>query len=163
MKKIIFLLVLFFILSFNAIGSEISIVDINFLLKNSEKGKKIQKEIDKLNSNQKKIFEKKQMELKEKEKKITSKKNVISEEEFKKEIEIFKSDLNKFNNERRVSIQEINKKKSNMIANLIREINEILINYSKEKNISTIIDKKNVIITRAENDITKEILSILNK
>ena len=77
MKKIIFLLVLFFILSFNAIGSEISIVDINFLLKNSEKGKKIQKEIDKLNSNQKKIFEKKQMELKEKEKKITSKKNFI--------------------------------------------------------------------------------------
>ena len=71
--------------------------------------------------------------------------------------------MNKFNDERRVSIQEMNKKKSNMIANLIREINEILINYSKEKNISTIIDKKNVIITRAENDITKEILSILNK
>ena len=163
MKKIIFLLVLFFILSFNAIGSEISIVDINFLLKNSEKGKKIQKEIDKLNSNQKKIFEKKQMELKEKEKKITSKKNVISEEELKKEIEIFKSDLNKFNDERRLSIQEMNKKKSNIIGNLIKEINEILINYSKEKNISTVIDKKNVIITRAENDITKEILSILNK
>ena len=57
----------------------------------------------------------------------------------------------------------MNKKKSNMIANLIKEINEILINYSKEKNISTIIDKKNVIITKAENDITKEILSILNK
>ena len=163
MKKIVFFLVFFFLLPFNLISSEISIVDINFLIKNSEKGKKIQKEIDKLNSNQKKIFEKKQNELKEKEKKITSKKNVISEEEFKKEIEIFKSDLNKFNDERRVSIQEMNKKKSNMIANLIREINEILINYSKEKNISTIIDKKNVIITKAENDITKEILSILNK
>ena len=163
MKKIIFLLVLFFILSFNAIGSEISIVDINFLLKNSEKGKKIQKEIDKLNSNQKKFFEKKQMEFKEKEKKITLKKNVISEEEFKKEIEIFKSDLNKFNEERRLSIQEMNKKKSNIIANLIKEINEILIDYSKEKNISTVIDKKNVIITRSENDITKDILSILNK
>ena len=57
----------------------------------------------------------------------------------------------------------MNKKKTNMIAKLIKEINEILINYSKEKNISTVIDKKNVIITRAENDITKEILSILNK
>jgi hypothetical protein len=60
MKKIVFFLVFFFILPLNAISSEISIVDINFLLKNSEKGKKIQKEIDKLNSNQKKIFEKKQ-------------------------------------------------------------------------------------------------------
>lgn len=163
MKKIIFFLVFFFLLPFNLISSEISIVDINFLVKNSEKGKKIQKEIDKLNSNQKKIFEKKKNELKKKEQKITSKKNVISEEEFKKEIEIFKSDLNKFNNERKLSIQEMNKKKTNMIAKLIKEINEILINYSKEKNISTVIDKKNVIITRAENDITKEILSILNK
>ena len=163
MKKIVFFLVFFFLLPFNLISSEISIVDINFLIKNSEKGKKIQKEIDKLNSNQKKIFEKKQNELKEKEQKITSKKNVISEEEFKKEIEILRSDLNKFNDERRLSIQEMNKKKTNMIAKLIKEINEILINYSKEKNISTVIDKKNVIITRAENDITKEILSILNK
>ena len=163
MKKIVFFLVFFFLLPFNLISSEISIVDINFLIKNSEKGKKIQKEIDKLNSNQKKIFEKKQNELKEKEQKITSKKNVISEEEFKKQIEIFRSDLNKFNDERRLSIQEMNKKKTNMIAKLIKDINEILINYSKEKNISTVIDKKNVIITRAENDITKEILSILNK
>ena len=74
MKKIVFFLVFFFLLPFNLISSEISIVDINFLIKNSEKGKKIQKEIDKLNSNQKKIFEKKQNELKEKEQKILKKK-----------------------------------------------------------------------------------------
>ncbi len=163
MKKIVFLLGIFFLLPFNVFSNEISIVDINFLLKNSEKGKKLQKEIDELNLNQRNIFEKKKKELKEKEKKISSKKNVISEEDFRKEIEIFKSDLNKFNNERSASIQEMNKKKSNMIAKLIKEINEILINYSKEKNISTIIDKKNVIITKTENDITKDILSILNK
>ncbi len=163
MKKIAFLLGIFFLLPFNALSNQISIVDINFLLKNSEKGKKLQKEIDKLNLNQRNIFEKKQKELKEKEKKISSKKNVISEEDFKKEIELFKSDLDKFNNERKISIQEMNKKKSNMIAKLIKEINEILINYSKEKNITTIIDKKNVIITKSENDITKDILLILNK
>ena len=83
--------------------------------------------------------------------------------EISKEIETFKSDLDKFKNEQRVSIQEINKKRTNMIGKLIEQINIILINYSKEKNISTIIDKKNVIITKAENDITKEILNILNK
>ncbi len=127
MKKIAFLLGIFFLLPFNALSNQISIVDINFLLKNSEKGKKLQKEIDKLNLNQRNIFEKKQKEL------------------------------------RKISIQEMNKKKSNMIAKLIKEINEILINYSKEKNITTIIDKKNVIITKSENDITKDILLILNK
>ena len=163
MKRIFFFLIFCLFLPFNVFSNEISIVDINFLLKNSEKGKKIQKELDNLNLKQKKIFEKKQKELKEKENKIASKKNILSEEDLKKEIQLFRSDLDKFNNERKESIQEINKKRSNMIGKLIEEINRILIDYSKEKDISTIIDKKNVIITKAENDITKEILSILNK
>ena len=84
MKKIFFFLVFFFILPFNLISSEISIVDINFLIKNSEKGKKIQKEIDKLNSNQKKIFEKKQNEFKEKEQKISSKKMLFQKKNLKR-------------------------------------------------------------------------------
>ena len=163
MKKNFFFFILYIFLPINALSNEISVIDINFLLKNSEKGKKIQQELDKLNSKQKKIFEKKQKELKEKENKITSKKNIMSEEDFKREVEKFRSDLDKFKNEQRASIEEINKKRTNMIAKLIEQINAILINYSKEKNISTIIDKKNVIITKAENDITKEILSILNK
>ena len=163
MKKIIFFLIFYLLLPINTYANEIIIVDINFLLKNSEKGKKIQKELDNLGSKQKKIFEKKQKELKDKEKKIISKKNVLSAEDFKKEIELFKSELNKFNNEKRKSIQEMNAKQTNMISKLLEDINKILINYSKEKNVSTIIDKKNVIITKAENDITKEILSILNK
>ena len=163
MKKIFFFLIVCLFLPINVNSDEITIVDINFLLKNSEKGKKIQKELDNLGSKQKKVFEKKQKELKEKEKKIISKKNVLSAEDFKKEIESFKSELNEFNNERRKSIQEMNAKQANMISKLLENINKILINYSKEKNISTIIDKKNVIITKAENDITKEILSLLNK
>jgi len=163
MKKIIFFLILYLFLPIKTYANEINIVDINFLLKNSEKGKKIQKELDNLGSKQKKVFEKKQKDLKEKENKIISKKNVLSAEDFKKEIELFKSDLRKFNDEKRKSIQEMNAKQANMISKLLEDINNILINYSKEKNVSTIIDKKNVIITKAENDITKVILSILNK
>ena len=163
MKKIIFFLILYLFFPINVNANEIIIVDINYLLKNSEKGKKIQKELDNLGSKQKKIFEKKQKDLKEKENKIMSKKNVLSAEDFKKEIESFRSELKKFNDEKRKSINEMNAKQANMISKLLEDINKILINYSKEKNVSTIIDKKNVIITKAENDITKEILSILNK
>jgi len=163
MKKIIFFLILYLFFPINVNANEIIIVDINFLLKQSEKGKKIQKELDNLGSKQKKNFEKKQKDLKEKENKIISKKNVLSAEDFKKEIELFKSELRKFNDEKRKSIQEMNAKQANMISKLLEDINNILINYSKEKNVSTIIDKKNVIITKAENDITKVILSILNK
>ena len=42
MKKILFFLAFFYLLPLNVLSNEISIVDINFLLKNSEKGKKIQ-------------------------------------------------------------------------------------------------------------------------
>ena len=163
MKKIIFFLTIFLLISFKSYSNELSIVDITFLLTNSDKGKKIQKELDNLNSKQKKTFEKKQQDLKTKENNIATKKNVLSEADFKKEVEKFKVDVNKYNEERRKSIQEINNKKNDKIAKLLKEINTILIEYSNKNNISTIIDKKNVIITKTENDITKEILSILNK
>ena len=61
MRKIIYS---FFLLLFtsSSIASEISIVDINYLLKNSNKGKSIQKELDNLNSkNFKKFKEKKKI------------------------------------------------------------------------------------------------------
>jgi len=163
MKKISFILIFFLLIPFKVLSSEIFIVDISFLLQKSEKGKKIQKDLDSLNVKQKKTLEKKQKELKKKESEIASKKNVLSQEDFKKEVEKFKAELNKFNNDRRKSLQEINKKKNNEIAKLLEEINNILVEYSKENNISTILDKKNVIITKIDNDITKKILTILNK
>ena len=46
---------------------------------------------------------------------------------------------------------------------LLKKINSILIDYSKENNISTTLDKKYVIMTKSENDITEKILEILNK
>ena len=86
MKKIIFLIIFYLFFPINVNSNEIIIVDINFLLKNSEKGKKIQKELDNLNSKQKKTFEKKQQDLKTKENNIATKKNVLSEADFKKEV-----------------------------------------------------------------------------
>ena len=68
-----------------------------------------------------------------------------------------------YENERKKSAQEMNNIKVSKIAKLLGEINKILVDYSSKNSISTIIDKKNVIITKQENDITKEILKILNK
>ena len=49
------------------------------------------------------------------------------------------------------------------IVKLLKRINSILVEYSKENNISTTIDKKYVIMTKSENDITEKILVILDK
>ena len=60
-------------------------------------------------------------------------------------------------------LKEYNLKKTKAYAELYKEINIILVEYSKENNISTTFDKKNVVMTKSENDITKKILEILNK
>ena len=74
MKKVIFFLFVSFFFVSSVSSSQISIVDITFLLKNSNKGKNIQKEIDNLNSKNLKLFKEKKKKLEVKEKKIASKK-----------------------------------------------------------------------------------------
>ena len=163
MKKVIFFLLVSLFLSSNAFSNKISIVDVTFLLKNSNKGKSIQKELDNLNSKNLKIFNEKKKKLEIKEKKIASKKNILSEKDFNNEVLNFRKEIANYESERRKSAQKINNIKVTKIAKFLTEINKILVEYSSKNSISTIIDKKNVIITKQENDITKEILKILNK
>ena len=163
MKKVFFFLLIYFFFSSNVFSNQISVVDITFLLKNSNKGKNIQKELDNLIKKNLKIFSDKKKNLEVKEKKIASKKNILSKEDFNNEVLNFKKDVANYESERRKSAQKINNIKLSKIAKLLAEINKILVDYSSKNSISTIIDKKNVIITKQENDITKEILKILNK
>ena len=163
MKKVIFFLLISLLFISNALSNQISIVDVTFLLKNSNKGKSIQKELDNLNAKNLKLYNEKKKKLENKEKKIASKKNILSPEDFNNEVLKFRKEVANYDNERRKSAKEINEIKIAKIAKFLNEINSILVDYSTKNSISTIIDKKNVIITKQENDITKEILDILNK
>ena len=78
-------------------------------------------------------------------------------------MEKFNEKVKKKKIDKKKTIKQINKKKIKQIAKLLKEINDILIQYSKENKIITIMDKKNVIITKTENDITQKILKILDK
>ena len=162
MKKFLFSLSIFLIFYTNSISSEISTVDISFLLKNSNQGKSIEKKLENLNSKNLKKFQEKKKILETEEKKVSSKKNILSKEDFNKEVLKFKEKVKNYENERRKSSQEINDIKLKEIAKLLEKINKILIEYSNKNSISTVIDKKNVIIIKKDNDITKDILKILN-
>ena len=71
--------------------------------------------------------------------------------------------IKEYNQKKQEKLKEYNLKKTKAYAELYKEINIILVEYSKENNISTTFDKKNVVMTKSENDITKKILEILNK
>ena len=161
MKKII---TGFFILfSFNCLSSEIAVIDVDFLFKNSKQGMDIQKDFEKLNKDMLSGFNKKENGFREEEQKILSKKNVLSETEYKKEVQEFEKKIKEYNQKKQEKLKEYNLKKTKAYAELYKEINIILVDYSKENNISTTFDKKNVVMTKSENDITKKILEILNK
>ena len=161
MKKII---TGFFILfSFNCLSSEIAVIDVDFLFKNSKQGMDIQKDFEKLNKDMLSGFNKKEKGFREEEQKILSKKNVLSETEYKKEVQEFEKKIKEYNQKKQEKLKEYNLKKTKAYAELYKEINIILVDYSKENNISTTFDKKNVVMTKSENDITKKILEILNK
>jgi len=163
MKRVFFFLIISFFLTSNVLSTTISIVDITFLLKNSNEGKNIQKELDNLNKKNLELFNEKKQKLEVKEKKIASKKNILSKDDFNNEVLNFRKEVADYESERRKSAQKINNIKVSKITKLLADINKILVDYSAKNSISTIIDKKNVIITKQENDITKEILKILNK
>jgi len=161
MKKLITLIFLFF--STNLIASEIAVIDIEFIFANSKKGKLINSEIIKTNNDLKEKFLSDEKKFTEREATIRSKKNILSTEEYDKEVNKFKEDLKIYNQKKQKKFQEIQEINSKKIKDFYEILNNVLINYSNENNIQTVIDKKYILISKSNSDITNLILEILNK
>jgi len=159
----LYLTVLFILFTINSYAKDLVVVDIDFIIKNSNNGKEI---IDDLNEKNKKLIEKFQKQekiFKDKETNLLAKKNILSQDEFNNSVNQFRNEINEFNINKQEKLNEFNKEKTNKYAELVSYINDFLVNYSKENNIKVIIDKKNILISRNDIDITKDILNIINK
>ena len=159
----LYLAVLFILFTTSSYAKDLVVVDIDFIIKNSKNGKEI---IDDLNEKNKKLIDKfqKQEEIfKDKETDLLAKKNILSQDEFNNSVNQFRNEINEFNINKQEKLNEFNKEKTNKYAELVSYINDFLVNYSKENNIKVIIDKKNILISRNDIDITKDILNIINK
>ncbi len=162
-KKIF--VVFFAILFFQNIQAEekIAVVDIDYLINNSKAGKYIQSNIKKINDKSIEVFKKKEKSFEQKQNELMSQKNVLSEEEFNKKAIDLRKKINEYNKYKKDTISESNKKRNNAISELLAKINQLLIEYADQEKVSFIIDKKNIILTKTDNEITKEIFEILNK
>ena len=164
MKRILLSFFLIFLYSINTYGQENSIVvDIDFLIENSKKGKILQKEISLKREKNSKKFEVIENDLKDKEKKLISKKNILSEKDFNDELKNFQNEVKKYNENKQNETNKLRKFRNESLAKLVSEINSIILDYSKKNNIFMAIDKKYVLLVKSENDITQKILEILNK
>ena len=162
-KKTLFFLC-FFLFSLNSYSlDQVVIVDIDYLLNNSKAGKNIQEQLKKINDARIKEIKSKDKLFKDKEEKLIAQKKILSEQEFAKKVNDLKKEVINSNSLRKKEMEQSNKKRNDALSKLLKEINKLLIEYSEKTKISMMLDKKNVIISKNENDITKEILNLLDK
>tara|TARA_B100001027_G_scaffold180923_1_gene132387 strand:- start:811 stop:1335 length:525 start_codon:yes stop_codon:yes gene_type:complete len=152
------------IFSFNiSIADTPYYLDFKYVLNQSTAGKKAQETLKKkLDQGIKKISTT-EKSLLEEEKKIIQQKKLIKPEEYKKKVEELRSKVSKLQKERNTLLQNIAKQRGNAKKDLLKNLNPILENYMKEKNIIMIIDKKNLLLADKKLDITKEITNLLNQ
>ena len=164
MKKILFFIIILSNFLFISLSkASIGYIDINFILQNSVKGKKIIDELNSLKKNNEKLFNSKKKELDLKRVNLNKIKNITSEKEYQEKISELKKNIDEFNSFQNDKILLFEKLKKEKLDNFFVYLDEILSNYIASNKLKIVIDKKDIIIAEDSLDITKDILILTNK
>ena len=163
MKKIFFI-IFFLTFSTNIFAQDkIVYLDVNRLLNESEAGKYLNSELNKINNSNVEEFKKIETTIKSEEENILKQKNILKTEEFNSKVNELREKYKSYQELKNGKNEEINKIRNDAGSKILKIVNEILSDYSTDKEISLIIEKKNIVIGKTELDVTNEILELLNK
>tara|TARA_B110000037_G_C16721754_1_gene343331 strand:- start:17 stop:538 length:522 start_codon:yes stop_codon:yes gene_type:complete len=165
MKKFFLSIFTIITLSTNVVFCEekILFIDMDRVISTSNSGVSILEQLNKINKKNILFFNKEEKIFKEKELKLISQKNIISETDFNSKVKKLKTEINDYNQEKNKIINNFKKLKADNTNKLSMSINKILVEYSVDKSVSFILQKKNLIIGKTELDITDKIIKIVNK
>ena len=157
------ILIIFFLFT-NQTSSEqkIAFVDMDKLISASKSGSSILKQLTDLNKKNLKFLNDEEKKFKEKETKLISQKNIISEADFNSKVNELKSEIKNYNQNRNKMLADFNKLKIDNTNSLLKLINPILVKFSNDKEISIILQKKDVVVAKSELDITDDVIKIVN-
>ncbi len=160
-----FLILIFFFINVNIAKSDdrVAFIDLDLVLKNSNIGLTILKELDQINNNNIQKLQIKEKELKKNENEIKAKQNIISEQEFSKEVDLLRERLKKFRSLRDKIISDFELKKNASLKKFFIKINPIIQEYMEKNSIDILLDRKNVFIGKNKSDITNIIIDEVNK
>lgn len=142
---------------------ETAFVDIDYIIANSNIGKKVLEKIDKLDKKNIENLQKKNKSLNELEILIKNKKNVVSEEAFNKEVISFREKVQEFKNEKNQIVKNFNDYKKKELENIFKKIGPIINNYMEENSVSVLFDSKNIFMGSKKSNLTEDILNRINK
>ena len=164
MKKKITSILIFILITIPSYSSEkIVYLDVEKIMQNSNAGKSIVAKLKSKRESSISKFKKKEKDIIEKEKKLISKQNVLSKEEFGKEIKNLRDEIINFQKDRNKAFNQITQLRIKASTKLLKKLNPILEDYSKTNSISMIIQKKHIVIGKKEDDITSDILELVNQ
>jgi len=157
---------IFFILIFTEnlyADNKIIYIDINKIISNSESGKYLNNELNKINNENITEFKNIEKELKAEEESILKQKNILKESEFNSKVSELREKVKSYNEFKNKKNNDLKKLRDNAAKKILDILNLILSEYSVKNSISLIIDKKNIIIGKSELDVTNQIMELLNK
>ena len=161
MRKL--LVLFFFLLPFNLYAEIPFFIDFKYVLNESVAGKKAQTALkNKLEKGLNQIREK-EKKLREQEKNIINQKKILTPEEYKKKVDKLRTDANNLQKERKKILDDVAKQRANARNELLKNLNPIIKDYMKGKNIRMVIDKKNLIVADDDLNITEDIVKKLNE
>ena len=141
---------------------KIAFIDMDRVISTCKPGSSILKQLNALKNKNSKFLKKEEKKFKEKETKLISQKNIISETIFKNKVDELKSEIKNYNQNRNKMLADFKRLKIDNTNNLLKLINPILTRFSDDKEISIILQKKNLVVAKTELDITEEIIKIIN-
>ena len=133
------------------------------MVANSNIGKKVLENINKLDKKNVENLRKKNKSLQDLEITIKNKENVISEDAFNKEVISFQKKVQEFKVEKNEIVKNFNDFKRKELENIFKKISPIINDYMEENSISVLLDSKNIFMGSKKSNLTKDILDRINK
>ena len=159
------IILIFFLLISPTLSNEtipVKYIDLNFIVNESNVGKKIKEKIlsdgEKLKSEHKKIEKK----LENKKDEILSKKNILSKEDFENEVNKHQKNVDNYHAKQKQDLEKLGKKNLEMSKNFMAKVDKIIMSYAKENSIDLLLKRETLIVSNSKLDITKDILAEVN-
>ena len=161
-KKYIFVIFILFFFQ-PAYAENPFFLDFKYILNESNAGKKAQTFLKNKLEKGFKDIKSKEKALQDEEKKIIQQKKIISQEEYKKKVSELRIKVSSLQKQRNSLLESVSKQRAKARSELLKNLNPIIKDYMVEKKIRMVLDKKSLLVADDNLDITKDIMSLLNK
>ena len=133
------------------------------LLEKTNFGKKIINELNLINNKNLNLLKEIEGKIKSDRDKINAQKNILSDEQLNEKLNELNKEIKKFQSEKNKLVNKFNLEKKKKLDDFFKQIIPEIEKYIDEKQIDIVIDKKNIFIANRKNNITEDIVKIIDE